>query len=53
VIITSDNGGERFSDNWPSVGGKMDLAEGGIRVPWIAQWPSVIAPGRVRVATCA
>jgi hypothetical protein len=21
----SDNGGERFSDNWPLVGGKMDL----------------------------
>ena len=33
VIFTSDNGGERFSDNWPLVGGKMDLTEGGIRVP--------------------
>ena len=37
VVFTSDNGGERFSDNWPLVGGKMDLTEGGIRVPWIAQ----------------
>ena len=45
VVFTSDNGGERFSDNWPLVGGKMDLTEGGIRVPWIAHWPSVIAPG--------
>ena len=22
VIFSSDNGGERFSDNWPLVGGK-------------------------------
>lgn len=47
VVFTSDNGGERFSDNWPLVGGKMDLTEGGIRVPCIARWPSVIAPGGV------
>lgn len=45
VVFTSDNGGERFSDNWPLVGGKMDLTEGGIRVPWIAHWPAVITPG--------
>ena len=47
IVFTSDNGGERFSDNWPLVGGKMDLTEGGIRVPWIAHWPAVIAPGSV------
>ena len=47
VVFTSDNGGERFSDNWPLVGGKMDLTEGGIRVPCIARWPKVIAPGGV------
>jgi arylsulfatase A-like enzyme len=52
VIFTSDNGGERFSDNWPLVGGKMDLTEGGIRVPWIAQWPALIAPGRVTAQHC-
>lgn len=46
VVFTSDNGGERFSDNWPLVGGKMDLTEGGIRVPWVAHWPAVIEPGR-------
>ena len=45
VAFTSDNGGERFSDNWPLVGGKMDLTEGGIRVPWIAHWPAQVAPG--------
>ncbi|WP_304304667.1 sulfatase [Pseudacidovorax intermedius] len=45
LVFTSDNGGERFSDNWPLVGGKMDLTEGGIRVPWIAHWPAAIAPG--------
>jgi arylsulfatase A-like enzyme len=52
VVFTSDNGGERFSDNWPLVGGKMDLTEGGIRVPWIAHWPAVIAPGGVSAQHC-
>jgi arylsulfatase A-like enzyme len=47
IVFTSDNGGERFSDNWPLVGGKMDLTEGGIRVPWIAHWPAVIPAGSV------
>ena len=52
IVFTSDNGGERFSDNWPLVGGKMDLTEGGIRVPWIAHWPAVIAPGRTSTQQC-
>ena len=52
VVFTSDNGGERFSDNWPLVGGKMDLTEGGIRVPWIAHWPAVIAPGGASAQQC-
>jgi arylsulfatase A-like enzyme len=52
VVFTSDNGGERYSDNWPLVGGKMDLTEGGIRVPWIAHWPAVIAPGGVSAQHC-
>jgi len=52
VIFTSDNGGERFSDNWPLVGGKMDLTEGGIRVPWVAQWPALIQPSRVSRQQC-
>jgi arylsulfatase A-like enzyme len=47
VVFTSDNGGERFSDTWPLVGKKMDLLEGGIRVPYIARWPARIRPGGV------
>ncbi|MGD9941729.1 MAG: sulfatase, partial [Burkholderiaceae bacterium] len=47
VIFTSDNGGERFSNNWPFVGQKMDLLEGGIRVPLLARWPARIKAGRV------
>lgn len=52
LVFTSDNGGERFSDNWPLVGGKMDLTEGGIRVPWIAHWPRTIGAGGVTPQQC-
>ncbi|MBL8379102.1 MAG: sulfatase-like hydrolase/transferase [Burkholderiales bacterium] len=45
IVFTSDNGGERFSDVWPFIGGKMDLLEGGIRVPLIAHWPARIRAG--------
>jgi arylsulfatase A-like enzyme len=45
VVFTSDNGGERFSDTWPLVGKKMDLLEGGIRVPYIVRWPARVKAG--------
>ena len=47
VFFTSDNGGERYSKNWPFVGRKRDLLEGGLRVPQIARWPAGIPAGRV------
>jgi arylsulfatase A-like enzyme len=45
VVFTSDNGGERFSDVWPLTGKKMDLLEGGIRVPYIVRWPARVKAG--------
>jgi arylsulfatase A-like enzyme len=54
VIFTSDNGAHNaggiipdfFNDSGPLRGIKRDLYEGGIRVPFVAYWPSVIEPSR-------
>lgn len=55
VIFTSDNGPyqgvttpiEFFDSNGPLRGGKRDLYEGGIRIPFIAHWKNVIKKGKV------
>ncbi|MFE5946996.1 sulfatase [Streptomyces sp. NPDC056480] len=46
VFFGSDNGGERFSYNWPLTGNKASLQEGGIRVPSILRWPARIDGGQ-------
>ncbi|RBQ16025.1 twin-arginine translocation pathway signal protein [Spongiactinospora rosea] len=47
VLFSSDNGGERWSYQWPLSGGKGGLNEGGIRVPNILRWPAAIHRGQV------
>ncbi|MFI1100772.1 sulfatase [Streptomyces melanogenes] len=47
VFFASDNGGERFSYNWPLSGNKSSLREGGIRVPTIVRWPARLDGGQV------
>lgn len=45
VIFTSDNGGTQQSSQEPLRGNKGGYYEGGIREPFIAQWPGTIQPG--------
>lgn len=45
VVFTSDNGGERFSYNWPFSGKKRELLEGGVRVPAMVRWTGVVPAG--------
>ena len=47
VIFTSDNGGERYSFNWPFSFQKGFLWEGGTRVPAMVRWPGVVPSGCV------
>ena len=45
VVFTSDNGGTQQSSQEPLRGNKGGYYEGGIREPFIAQWPAVIKAG--------
>src|SRR5690606_20760685 len=53
IVFTSDNGPhveggadpDFFNSNGPFQGYKRDLFEGGIRVPMVARWPSIVKPG--------
>ena len=45
VILTSDNGGERYSDTWPFTGRKTELLEGGLRIPAVIRWPDRVPRG--------
>ena len=46
-VLSSDNGGERFSDTWPFSGKKTELLEGGLRVPAIVRWPGRVPAGTI------
>ncbi len=52
VVFTSDNGGERYSYNWPWSNGKFTLYEGGIRVPLAMRWTGTL-PALSRCAQLA
>ena len=48
IVFTGDNGGEdRVTSNAPLRAGKSTLYEGGIRVPLIVRYPSVVPAGAV------
>ena len=46
-VLSSDNGGERYSDNSPLFHHKQTLWEGGIRVPCLMRWPAKLPSGKV------
>ncbi|TGV04172.1 sulfatase [Flavivirga rizhaonensis] len=51
VVFTSDNGGEvgmGITDNYPLRAGKGSSYEGGIRVPLLVKWPTVVKTNSVR-----
>jgi arylsulfatase A len=47
VVMSSDNGGERLSDNGPLFHHKTTLWEGGIHVPCLMRWPAKLPKGQV------
>ena len=46
-VLSSDNGGERLSDNRPLFHHKATLWEGGIHVPCLMRWPAKLPKGKV------
>lgn len=47
VVFLNDNGGTTAHDNTPLRGFKGSTWEGGMRVPFVMQWPAVIPKGLV------
>ena len=47
IVLSSDNGGERLSNNAPLFHHKQKLYEGGIRVPCLMRWPARLPRGKV------
>ena len=47
IVLTNDNGGTHSgrTSNWPVYGWKNYLTDGGVRVPWVMQWPGRIPAG--------